>query len=115
MKGKKILGYCPHCNREVSIRYSSPRHFLHLAVSVMTFGLWLIVWIYLIFHAHRFRCPHCQGPVSVLFSQCSIASLSQPWGTCGIRCANRYSRCDFNSVLIENGLVYYASTRAIRP
>jgi hypothetical protein len=37
-------GFCPHCGEQRLLLREGPNHVLHLILSVLTFGLWLIVW-----------------------------------------------------------------------
>lgn len=37
--------FCPHCERRVSARRRTPSHLLHLILSLVSFGLWLPVWL----------------------------------------------------------------------
>lgn len=37
----------------------TPNHILHLLLSIVTAGLWLIVWALMILSVGRFKCPHC--------------------------------------------------------
>jgi hypothetical protein len=37
--------YCPSCEQKVLARRKSTNHLLHLALSVLTAGLWIIVWL----------------------------------------------------------------------
>lgn len=37
-------GYCHACQRKVTVRAPGCRHFLHLVLSLLTLGLWIIVW-----------------------------------------------------------------------
>lgn len=36
--------YCDHCDDNVKIERKTPNHLLHLVLSVITCGVWLLVW-----------------------------------------------------------------------
>lgn len=56
---KYSSGYCKHCRKQVKIEGQSPNHILHLLLSIITGGLWLIVWIILCCLSGKYRCPIC--------------------------------------------------------
>lgn len=43
--GQQASGFCPHCQEQRLLLRQGPNHVLHLILSVLTFGLWLIVWL----------------------------------------------------------------------
>lgn len=53
--------YCPDDDRMVFAEKQTPNHLLHLLLSVVTMGAWLVVWVILIVGADlgAYRCPHC--------------------------------------------------------
>ena len=62
---KQASGYCSACRRRVYATGRSPNHLLHLVLSVITFGLWLVVWLLLaVGTAGNYRCTRCGGRVS---------------------------------------------------
>lgn len=38
---------------------ATPNHILHLLLSLVTFGLWLVVWLLLILNGGTYRCREC--------------------------------------------------------
>lgn len=44
MSDKKSRRYCKQCQGDVLAIASKPNHILHLLLSVLTAGVWLIVW-----------------------------------------------------------------------
>jgi hypothetical protein len=38
-------GFCSHCGEQRLLLREGPNHVLHLILTVLTFGLWVIVWI----------------------------------------------------------------------
>lgn len=53
--------YCPTCGRRVLGIRERPNHILHLLLSVVTAGLWLIVWLFLglSYAKEPWHCPYC--------------------------------------------------------
>ncbi len=53
--------YCPEENKYVLAERTKPNHLLHLVLTLLTFGLWLIVWILVSFSSglSSYRCPSC--------------------------------------------------------
>ncbi len=55
--------HCPHCDKQVlTIQGGVPglAHLIHLAISVLSAGLWLIIWIAHVFLVSRTeRCSQC--------------------------------------------------------
>ena len=56
---KYSSGYCLHCKKQVKIERQTPNHILHLLLSIITGGFWLIVWIILCCFSGQYRCPIC--------------------------------------------------------
>ena len=50
--------YCLSCDRPVLAEKQRPSHVLHLILTLLTAGLWLIVWLLLSLPSTP-RCPHC--------------------------------------------------------
>jgi hypothetical protein len=53
-------GYCEQCGRTVRL-YQDPKtnHILHLLLSILTCGLWLVVWLYKGTRAKGYYCTAC--------------------------------------------------------
>lgn len=57
---QKAQRYCPNDNRLVLAEREVPNRVFHLLLSVLTAGIWLIVWVPLELMAPaRYRCPIC--------------------------------------------------------
>lgn len=50
---------CRSCGRETIHLRSTPDHTLHLVLSLVTFGLWLLVWLVLWLLSGRAECRVC--------------------------------------------------------
>lgn len=63
--GTKTTGkFCNHCNAQVMAQGRTPNHILHLLLSLVTFGAWIVVWIILtLASAGGYRCTKCGNPV----------------------------------------------------
>ena len=57
MKQKRI--FCRDCDKYVLGRKKQINHILHLIVSIITGGIWLIVWIFLAAFQKPYQCPNC--------------------------------------------------------
>lgn len=57
----KLRRYCPEDDQMVLAEKQTPNHILHLLLSLVTAGLWIVVWILVTIGAHlgAYRCPHC--------------------------------------------------------
>ncbi len=56
--------YCNHCQKNVMAQGNRPNHLLHLILSVVTAGFWLVIWLILIvFNAGEYRCTQCGNKV----------------------------------------------------
>ena len=60
MSIQKRRTYCPEENLLVLGERNAPNHLLHLVLSIVTGGLWLIVWLFLLLKGNgAYRCPNC--------------------------------------------------------
>lgn len=55
--------YCPNHGKVLAVQ-ETPNHILHLILSLITGGLWLIVWIVLLMKGSPLRCPACGSVTS---------------------------------------------------
>jgi hypothetical protein len=62
-------GWCRHCDRRVVVRRPAPNHVLHLLMTLVTCGLWLVVWIGQSVRVGGWRC-----------SQCGSGASGRAWG-----------------------------------
>ena len=65
MADRMQTGLCPTCREQRLLRQPRPNHVLHLILSVLTAGLWLIVWLILVARSSgaSARCTVCGTPL----------------------------------------------------
>ncbi|MCB1423162.1 MAG: hypothetical protein KDJ69_12000 [Nitratireductor sp.] len=67
MAKRTELTVCASCGETVPITLKTPNHALHVVLSILTMGLWLVVYLAAILDSamnNRFsrkRCPKCNG------------------------------------------------------
>ena len=60
MAGQKQKGaYCKVCQADRLYVAPTPSHLLHLVLSIITIGLWLIVWVLIGGKTGPYRCTVC--------------------------------------------------------
>lgn len=59
MTDQKKSGFCQVCNKRVVVFRKGTNHILHLLLSILTMGLWLIVWIGTVIKFGGWRCAEC--------------------------------------------------------
>jgi hypothetical protein len=59
MAEEKRSGFCPDCDRRVVVFRKGTNHILHLILTVLTLGLWLIVWFGSAVKFGGWRCQVC--------------------------------------------------------
>lgn len=61
MSVSKIRRFCKDCGQNRLFEKQKPNHILHLIFSLITVGIWLLVWIPLIVISmfRPFRCGEC--------------------------------------------------------
>ena len=64
MAEEKESGYCAKCNKRVMVARPGTNHILHLLLTILTVGLWLIVWIGCAIKVGGWRCSVCGKPAS---------------------------------------------------
>ncbi|MCR9096300.1 MAG: hypothetical protein NXI30_18900 [bacterium] len=57
-------GYCGYCEKRVMVRRAGTNHILHLILTVLTAGLWLVIWAGSAIKAGGWRCPTCGSKAS---------------------------------------------------
>ena len=59
----KLRRYCPEDDRMVLAERQTPNHILHLLLTIISAGMWLIVWIpvAIVNDFNAYRCPICGG------------------------------------------------------
>jgi len=45
---------------------NTPNHILHLLLTLVTFGVWLVVWIALTVMPKSYRCPQCGQRLGII-------------------------------------------------
>lgn len=55
-------GWCRTCQARSLLRRRTPNHILHLLLSIVTAGLWLIVWLLLSMSNPDWLCARCGTP-----------------------------------------------------
>lgn len=66
--------YCSHCDDQVKIERQTPNHILHLILSIVTGGLWVIAWVIIASDKKPWRCSRCGK---------SLGGGSNGWGVIG--------------------------------
>lgn len=61
---EKSSGFCKNCNSNVMVSRPGTSHLLHLVLTILTAGLWLIVWIGVAVKFGGWRCSVCGKPAS---------------------------------------------------
>lgn len=56
-----VRGYCPNCQENVLGVRKGTNHVLHLLLSIITFGIWIIIWILVSIKIGGWRCSVCGG------------------------------------------------------
>jgi len=55
----EVKGYCGNCQKQVLIRRKGTNHLLHLILTLLTGGLWAIVWVICAIKVNGWRCSQC--------------------------------------------------------
>ena len=56
---KQSTGFCFHCNEQILTTKQCPNHILHLFLTIITGGLWLIIWLIISMTSPNWRCSKC--------------------------------------------------------
>lgn len=59
MAEDKASGFCSSCDRRVVVFRKGTNHILHLILTLLTLGLWLIVWFGSSVKFGGWRCQTC--------------------------------------------------------
>jgi hypothetical protein len=65
-------GFCDECKSNVTLKRKKPAHLLHLILSIITLGSWLIIWFFLILRKNNkeWMCSQCGGKsVNIKYAQ----------------------------------------------
>ena len=60
---EQISKYCKNCDTNVLAIRQSPNHILHLLLSIVTCGWWLIVWFLVSIKMGGWQCSRCGSKV----------------------------------------------------
>ncbi len=63
--GQKQAGrFCVHCQKNIMATGTTPNHLLHLFLGLITFGLWIPIWILVTLgKIGGYRCTQCGSRV----------------------------------------------------
>lgn len=61
---KESTAMCPRCQRQVLARRNAPSHLFHFVMTLLTLGVWLIVWLLASLGGGVWRCSVCGTKVS---------------------------------------------------
>ena len=100
-------GFCPHCREEVMAACATSTDLLHLALTLVTGGLWGVVWMYCRFHARVCLCCQCGRRLSRTRLKEATQPVDALWPE-----AFKPNGSEFNSLLVARNLVYYLPTNA---
>ena len=64
MAYQESTGFCKICNKQSMLRRKGINHIFHFFMSVVTLGLWIIVWIASAIRIGGWRCTQCGSKVS---------------------------------------------------
>lgn len=56
---EEAKGYCRTCQKQVRIRRKGTNHLLHLILTLLTGGFWIIGWVMCAIKIDGWRCSHC--------------------------------------------------------
>ena len=59
MSYQEASGFCNVCDRIVMIRRKGTNHIFHLLLSVITYGIWIPIWILISIKIGGWRCIQC--------------------------------------------------------
>ena len=59
MASEESSGFCEMCNKQVLVRRKGTNHLLHLILSILTAGVWIIIWILASIKIGGWRCSQC--------------------------------------------------------
>lgn len=83
----QVIMYCDNCGKETLHVQPSTSHLLHLVLSVITFGAWLIVWIIIALNnKNQGHCVECGREVGVLGSTRGGNKVVKPTPETHVKC-----------------------------
>lgn len=108
------IAFCSRCRRDVRFRCPCLRHPLHLKLTLLTLGFWAAPWLLFALLSGPCRCVGCGAVATGEVPGRPAADFAHPWREEDSTRIPWNRRIDFNTILVERGLVFYASTRPIR-
>jgi hypothetical protein len=102
-------GYCPYCREDVMMACPAATDLFHLVLTLLSGGIWGIVWLYCRFLTHTCICCQCGRGLSRAHLKTSSPTIPDAAWPSEPRIRNP---SDFNSILVARNLVYYMPTRA---
>lgn len=54
-------GFCEQCDQQRPVFRDKANHILHLLLSIVTFGFWIIIWFLCAIKIGGWRCKECGG------------------------------------------------------
>ncbi|MBI9084666.1 MAG: hypothetical protein JEZ11_13800 [Desulfobacterales bacterium] len=113
MYRQRVIASCPACGDGIPACCPATCHGIHLLLSLVTKGLWVVVWMLLTIRSSRCRCSLCGRPLWIIASRTDTPrpTLAAPWIDHRAWRCQRSPQNRFSAYLVENGLVYYAPTR----
>jgi hypothetical protein len=56
---EESTGVCESCKKQVMIRRKGTNHILHLLMTCLTMGFWIVIWILAACAKGHWRCTQC--------------------------------------------------------
>ena len=56
---EQIPRYCPTCRKQVIAIRAGTNHMVHLLLTLLTGGIWLIIWLLAAIKIGGWKCMHC--------------------------------------------------------
>jgi len=102
-------GYCPYCREEVMVACPASADLLHLTLTLLTGGLWGIVWLHRRFWARTCLCCQCGRRLRRARRKAAMWPAAETtWAFDPVK----PNGLEFNSLLVARNLVYYVPTSA---
>lgn len=103
------LGHCPHCQANVMVVCKAGADWMHFALTLLSGGLWSIVWLYCHLLAPACICCQCGRRLARRQLPAGPATVVDPQWPCD---SGALKHVEFNSLLVARNLVYYVPTSA---
>lgn len=59
MSFEEATGFCKTCNKQALVRREKANHILHFLITVLSCGLWVVVWVLVSIKIGGWRCATC--------------------------------------------------------